>query len=190
MKKKINIAIDGPAASGKSTTAKILAQKLGYIYVDTGAMYRAATLAILKCEIDPRNEMAVVNCLKKTTISLKLVDGTQRTCLNGDDVSDLLRSSEINRAISAIASYHEVRKMMVEQQQKMAKAGGVIMDGRDIGTVVLPHAELKVFMNADLNKRAKRRLKEMKASGETIDLETVIRDIKRRDELDAIRSSR
>jgi len=105
MKKKINIAIDGPAASGKSTTAKLLAKKLGFIYVDTGAMYRAATLHILRNHIDPGNETAVLSCLSDMNISIKLVNGEQRTYLNGEDVSDLLRTPEINRAISAIASY-------------------------------------------------------------------------------------
>ena len=189
MKKKINIAIDGPAASGKSTTAKLLAKKLGFIYVDTGAMYRAATLHILRNHIDPGNETAVLSCLSDMNISIKLVNGEQRTYLNGEDVSDLLRTPEINRAISAIASYPGVRTMMVRQQQRLASGGGVIMDGRDIGTVVLPDAELKIFMIADLQERAKRRLKEMTKANENIDLQEVITDIKRRDELDAARST-
>jgi cytidylate kinase len=189
MEKKINIAIDGPAASGKSTTAKLLAKKLGFIYVDTGAMYRAATLAVLRNNIDPKDEPAVLNCLKDMDISLKLINGEQRTYLNGEDVSALLRSPEINRAISAIASYPRVRAMMVHQQQRLASDGGVIMDGRDIGTVVLPDAELKIFMIADLKERAKRRLKEMEKANENIRLQEVITDIKRRDELDAARST-
>lgn len=189
MNKKITIAIDGPAASGKSTTAKHLAQKLTYIYVDTGAMYRAATLAILQRKIDPNNEQAVVSCLQDMNISIKLLNGEQRTYLNGEDVSTLLRSPEINLAISAISSFPEVREMMVRQQQELAIKGGVIMDGRDIGTVVLPQADLKIFMKADLKERAKRRLAEMKTAGEKIDMQAVMDDIKRRDERDASRST-
>ncbi len=189
MNKKINIAIDGPAASGKSTTAKLLAEKLGFIYVDTGAMYRAATLAVLRNNIDPQNKEAVINCLKDTDISIKRINGEQRTYLNDEDVSDLLRSPEINRAISAVASYPKVREIMVKQQRRLAEGGGVIMDGRDIGTVVLPQADLKVFMIADLRERALRRLKEMKKAGQNIELQDVIEEIKRRDELDATRSA-
>ena len=124
MNKKINIAIDGPAASGKSTTAKLLAEKLGFIYVDTGAMYRAATLAVLRNNIDPQNKEAVINCLKDTDISIKRINGEQRTYLNDEDVSDLLRSPEINRAISAVASYPKVREIMVKQQRRLAEGGG------------------------------------------------------------------
>ncbi len=189
MKRKITIAIDGPAASGKSTTAKRLAQKLAYIYVDTGAMYRAATLAVLRSNVDAQDETAVVSCLQDMNISIELLDGEQRTYLNGEDVSILLRSPQINRAISAISSYPQVREMMVRQQQELAKMGGVIMDGRDIGTVVLPQADLKIFMKADLQERAKRRLAEMETAGENINFKAVMEDIQRRDELDASRSA-
>ena len=152
-------------------------------------MYRAATLEILRKGVDPQDETAVLKSLENADISIKRVKGEQRTYLNGEDVSALLRSSEINRAISAIASYPKVRAMMVHRQQRLAEAGGVIMDGRDIGTVVLPDAELKVFMKADLTERAERRLKEIREAGDDVDLQTVINDIKRRDELDAARSA-
>ncbi len=188
MAAKIAIAIDGPAASGKSTTARLLAQKLGYIYIDTGAMYRAATLAVLREKVDVNNEQAVVACVRQKHIHIELVDGEQRTFLDDEDVTALLRTPQINRTISAVSSYAEVRRVMVEQQRRLAAQGGVIMDGRDIGTVVLPNADLKVFMVASIKERAKRRLAELRQHGEQVSLQEVEDEIRRRDELDASRS--
>ena len=188
MAKKISIAIDGPAASGKSTTARLLAKKLGYLYIDTGAMYRAATLAVLRAGVNIKDEQAVKNCINNNQIRIHLRNGEQCTYLNEEDVSDQIRTPEINRAISVISSYKDVREIMVRQQRQLAAEGGVVMDGRDIGTVVLPHAELKVFLVASLEERARRRLKELQIQGENVKLEEVIEDIRRRDELDTSRS--
>ncbi len=184
----IKIAIDGPAASGKSTTARRLAQKLGYIYIDTGAMYRAATLAVLQENVDIHNEQAVLACVKKHRISIQAQADGQHTFLDDQDVTHLLRSSAINRTISLISSYPEVRRVMVEQQRRLAQKGGVVMDGRDIGTVVLPDADLKVFMVASIKERARRRLAELKEQGEQVTLDQVEEEIRRRDRLDATRS--
>lgn len=186
--KRLTIAIDGPAASGKSTTAKLLAQRLGYLYIDTGAMYRAATLAALNEQIDPDDEEKITACVRRHTISLTLDDAGQSTFLDGQDVTDLLRTPQINQAISKVSAYAGVRQIMVEQQQRLAKNGGVVMDGRDIGTVVLPHAELKVFMVASLDERARRRVAELNTQGVSITLSEVEADIARRDRLDASRA--
>ncbi len=188
MAKKISIAIDGPAASGKSTTARLVAKKLGYIYIDTGAMYRAATLAVLRSGIDIDDARLVEECVNNNQIIIRVQNGEQHTFLNEEDVSAQIRTPEINRAISAVSSYKGVREIMVRQQRRLAAKGGVVMDGRDIGTVVLPHAELKVFLIASLEERAKRRLKELQQQGETVTLDEVIREIRRRDKLDASRS--
>lgn len=186
MKSRITIAIDGPAASGKSTTAKILSQKLDYIYIDTGAMYRAATLAVLGKNIDVNNEKSVIACVQQLKIELKAGDCTY---LNGRDVSDQIRAPRINEVISVISSYPKVRKKMVQLQQTMAKRGGVVMDGRDIGTVVLPDADLKVFMIASIEERAKRRMKELEQRGEKISFEVVKQEIANRDKLDSSRTT-
>ncbi|HES59929.1 MAG: (d)CMP kinase [Calditrichaceae bacterium] len=186
MGKKITIAIDGPAASGKSTTAKILADKLNYIYIDTGAMYRAATLAVLDQQIDVNDEKLVIEGVENSEIELKTGN---RTFLNGRDVSHEIRAPRINEVISIISSYPQVRKRMVQLQQAMAKQGGVVMDGRDIGTVVLPNADLKVFMVASLNQRAERRLKELDQRGEKISLDAVKAEIANRDKLDSSRAA-
>ena len=155
---KISIALDGPAASGKSTTARLLAKKLGYIYIDTGAMYRAATLAVLQAGVDMNKENDVVACVHASRIRIRLENDEQITLLNEENVNDLIRTPEINQVISLLSSYEDVRREMVAQQRDLAKLGGVVMDGRDIGTVVLPDAELKIFMVASLKARAQRRL--------------------------------
>lgn len=186
MKSRITIAIDGPAASGKSTTAKILSQKLNYIYIDTGAMYRAATLAVLEKHIDVNNEKLVIAYVQQLKIELKAGD---RTYLNGKDVSNQIRAPRINEVISVISSFPKVRKKMVQLQQTMAERGGVVMDGRDIGTVVLPDADLKVFMIASIEERAKRRMKELEQRGEKISFEAVKQEIANRDKLDSSRTT-
>lgn len=186
MRQKITIAIDGPAASGKSTTAKLLADKLNYVYIDTGAMYRAATLAVLENDIDVNDEQAVVTCVQNLKIELK---AGSHTFLNGRDVSHEIRAPRINEVISIISTYPQVRSKMVQLQQAMAKQGGVVMDGRDIGTVVLPNADLKVFMIASIEQRAERRLKELKQRGEDISLDVVKDEIANRDKLDSSRAA-
>ena len=188
MPEKIRIAIDGPAASGKSTTARLLAQKLGYLYIDTGAMYRAATLSVLRAGINVHDEQAVVEHVKKIKITLKIVNGIQRTFLNDEDVSDQIRTPEINQVISIISSYPGVRKVLIEQQRELAKHGGVVMDGRDIGTVVLPDAEVKVFLVASLEERARRRQLDLERQGIKMDLEEIKKEIANRDRLDSSRA--
>nr|WP_217183968.1 (d)CMP kinase [Caldithrix abyssi] len=188
MTQKIRIAIDGPAASGKSTTARLLAQKLGYLYIDTGAMYRAATLSVLRAGIDVHDEQAVVDHVRNIKISLKIVDGIQRTFLNDEDVSDQIRTPQINQIISVISSYPGVREVLIEQQRELAKEGGVVMDGRDIGTVVLPDAELKVFLVASIKERARRRQLDLERQGIKMDLKAIEQEIKQRDKLDSSRA--
>jgi CMP/dCMP kinase len=185
MEKKINIAIDGPAASGKSTTARILADKLHFIYIDTGAMYRAATLAVLDNNIDVHLEEQVVSFVSNLNI---ILTPTNHTFLNNRDVTGLIRSPQINEVISILSSYTGVRKQMVNLQQKMAAKKGVVMDGRDIGTVVLPDAELKVFMIASITQRAERRLKELAEKGENMTFEAVKEEIANRDKIDSSRA--
>ncbi len=187
MDKRITIAIDGPAASGKSTTARLLAKKLGYIYIDTGAMYRAATLAVLEQNVDIDDESAVEQVVRMSRVTIALADDGQRTFLDEKDVTHLLRSPKIDKAISAVSSYAGVRRVMVEQQRELAGEGGVIMDGRDIGTVVLPEADLKVFMMASIEARANRRVKELMKKGVPVDADEVRNDISRRDRLDSTR---
>lgn len=187
MKHKISIAIDGPAASGKSTTARLLAKKLGYIYIDTGAMYRAATLAVLRSGVDMAEEKAVESCVKKNRIQIRLEKGEQITLLNDENVNQFIRSPEINEVISQLSSYEAVRREMVTQQRQLAQAGGVVMDGRDIGTVVLPQAELKVFMIASIEARAQRRMQELQNNGLKVSFEQIVKEIENRDHLDSSR---
>jgi cytidylate kinase len=185
MKNKLTIAIDGPAASGKSTTARLLAQKLGYIYIDTGAMYRAATLAVLKKNIEPSDQKKVVEVIRNSTIELKIIAGIQHTYLDGNDVSNKIRTPQIDKAINDISTNADVRKIMVNYQRETAQQGGVVMDGRDIGTVVLPDADLKIFMKASIEARAQRRKKDH--SAHNISLEEIKEEITRRDHSDMTR---
>jgi CMP/dCMP kinase len=188
MAKKINIAIDGPAGSGKSTTARLLARELGYIYIDTGAMYRAVTRAVLDNKIDVHNEGQVSDLAQKLEINLKMSPSGQRTFLGDQDVSDLIRTPQINKVISIISSYAGVRRGLVMAQRKLAQNGGTVMDGRDIGTVVLPDAELKVFLVASIEERAKRRQAELKRDGIEVKLDDVKNEIANRDQIDSSRS--
>ena len=176
MKNKINIAIDGPAAAGKSTISRRVAKRMAYIYIDTGAMYRAVTLHAI------RNGRGVIDQLDDLDIRFG-TDGTS-IYLNGEDVSADIRSQEVTNNVSEISSFAEVRQYLVSMQRKIAEDKGVVMDGRDIGTTVLPEAELKVYMKASPEIRAKRRLKEDKERGIDIDLETLTDQIIRRDDLD------
>lgn len=176
--KKISIAIDGPSAAGKSSIAKIVAKRLDYVYIDTGAMYRCVGYYCLQNNIDLHDEQAVSRVLKKIKIML---DNENHVYLNGDDVSDKIRQDEVSMSASLVSSHHDVRKFLVDQQRQMAKVGGVILDGRDIGTVVLPEAELKIYQSASVETRAKRRYLENKQRGLPADLETIKKDIERRD---------
>lgn len=176
--KKISIAIDGPSAAGKSSIAKIVAKKLDYIYIDTGAMYRCVGYYCLQNNIDLNNETAVSAALKNIKITM---DSDNHVYLNDYDVSNQIRQDEISMSASLVSSYQDVREFLVKQQRQMANVGGVILDGRDIGTVVLPDAKLKIYQNASVETRAKRRYLENKQRGLVADLETIKKDIEQRD---------
>ncbi|MDP2207855.1 MAG: (d)CMP kinase [Bacteroidota bacterium] len=182
------IAIDGPAASGKSTTAKLTAEKLNYIHVDTGAMYRALTLKIIKDNIDPEDEKSVYNAIRDCKIEFERKNRVTKVLLNGKDVTETIRNKEVTSAVSAISSYKRVRDLMVAQQRRMCTDGGVVLEGRDIGTVVVPNADLKIFMIASIEERAKRRQKELAEKGTTADFADLIKDINERDAKDSNRT--
>ena len=188
--RRLVIAIDGPAASGKSTTARNVARRLGYTYIDTGAMYRAATLAVLREGVDPSNEPAVKEVVCRTSIHLERADdGSLHTILDGNDVSREIRSPEVTAHVSAVSSYPSIREHLVGLQQQMGKEGGVVLDGRDIGTVVFPDADVKVFMVADLRARAERRQAELSTEGTNVELGGLQADLERRDHLDSTRAT-
>ena len=186
--RKITIAIDGPAASGKSTTAREVAQRLGYIYIDTGAMYRAVTLKALENQVNVHDINKVAELAEK--VKIEFGKNNQKTIiyLDGKDVSDDIRAPRIDQQISPVAANPEVRKVMVKKQQEMGRHGGVILDGRDIGTVVFPKAELKIYMLASVEERALRRKREMEQKGLEIDLDKIENDIRYRDRQDMGRS--
>jgi len=176
-----NIAIDGPAGAGKSTIAKLVAKKLGFIYVDTGAMYRSMALACYRKGIKAEDEVAVIEECSNVEISLDYVDGTQVVYLNGEDVSKLIRAEEIGKMTSAIAVYEPVRKILVDIQRKLASQKDVVMDGRDIGSQVLPNADLKVYLTASSKTRAERRYKELIEKGVECNIDDIEKDIIDRD---------
>ncbi|MBD3110373.1 (d)CMP kinase [Bacillus sp. AGMB 02131] len=187
MTKRISVAIDGPAAAGKSTVAKIVAEQFAYIYIDTGAMYRALTLKALTNHINIESEDELYDLLLNSEIVLKPSSNGQLVFLDGIDVTEAIRSSEVTNSVSAVAKHASVRKEMVRIQQELAGNGGIVMDGRDIGTHVLPHAELKVFLIASVDERAKRRHTENLAKGFPSDLETLKQEIADRDRYDSER---
>lgn len=176
-----NIAIDGPAGAGKSTIAKIVAKKLGFIYVDTGAMYRTMALSCYRKGIKSDEESKVVENCNGVNITLGYEDDTQKVYLDGEDVSQLIRQEEIGNMTSAIAVYPPVRKILVEMQQELASKNNVVMDGRDIGTAVLPKADLKIYLTASSRTRAERRYKELVEKGQNCDIDEIENDIKERD---------
>lgn len=176
-----NIAIDGPAGAGKSTIAKMAAKKLGFIYVDTGAMYRAMALSILRQGIDRADEESVGKACHDMDISLRYEKGMQQVWLNGEDVSGLIRTEEVSQTTSAISVYASVRQKLLELQRELARTNNVIMDGRDIGTCVLPHAQTKIYLTASSHVRALRRFKELEEKGEMCNLEEIEQDIIERD---------
>ena len=182
--KKISIAIDGPAAAGKSTSAKLVAKNLNYTYIDTGAMYRCVAYYALKNKIPYEDEKGVCSLLKDIEIQM-CPDGTIH--LNHEDVSSLIRENEVSMGASVVSQYSDVREFLVEKQREMAKGGGVILDGRYIGTVVLKDAELKIYQVASIECRALRRHKENLERGLTSDLEAIKEEIARRDEQDMTR---
>lgn len=187
--KKIVIAIDGPAASGKSTTAKLVAERLGYLHIDTGAMYRAITLKVVEEKIPLDAVDRIQQLAERTNIQLERRDGQHRVFLDGRDVTEAIRSPEITKRVSLISSYPPVRSVMVREQRRMAEAGGVVLEGRDIGTVVLPNADLKIFMTADVAERARRRKKELEDAGVRVDEEALRVEIEERDKKDSTRET-
>jgi len=187
MSKKISIAIDGPAAAGKSTVAKIVAKKLGYVYIDTGAMYRALTFKAIQNNIDVNNEMDLSNLLSNITIKLIPEEGTQKVFIDDVDVSEPIRTPEVTRNVSFVAKHSLVREKMVDLQREYAVNGGVVMDGRDIGTHVLVGAEVKIFMIASVDERAQRRHIENVKNGFESDLEQLKIEIATRDRIDSER---
>ncbi|MDD4309337.1 MAG: (d)CMP kinase, partial [Candidatus Cloacimonetes bacterium] len=186
--KKIIVAIDGPAASGKSTTAKLLAKKLGYVYLDTGAMYRACALQALREGIELSNTTAIINMMSNLDLSIAFTDSDNAVYLSGKDVSMEIRTPQISSLASAISSIPEVRYKMVALQRKLSENKGVVLDGRDIGTVVFPEAEAKFFMVATLSERAIRRHLELKAKGLEVPLDIVLKELEQRDSADASRA--
>lgn len=187
LSKILNIAIDGPAGSGKSTIAKIIANKLDILYLDTGAMYRACALACLRASINYEIETEVENLLKKTDIDIKYEDGMQKTLISGEDISECIRTPEISMIASKISAYAYVRNEMVRLQRVIASRSSCVLDGRDIGTNVLPNAEHKFYMNADAKIRADRRMKENLIKGIEQPFNEVLEEIIKRDEQDKIR---
>lgn len=185
----IIIAIDGFAACGKSTTAKLVAKKLGYAYIDTGAMYRAVTLYFIQNKIDYSSEEAVRKALTQIDINFVFEPSTQSnlTYLNGEHVEEDIRMMEVTAQVSEVAAISLVRSFLVAQQQQMGANKGIVMDGRDIGTVVFPNAELKVFMTAEMEARALRRQQELKNRGREVSLEEIIENLKKRDYIDSNR---
>ncbi len=189
--KKINVAIDGTSSSGKSTMAKALAKTVGYTYIDTGAMYRSVALFCLRHGLITDGKVDVerlVPMLPEISISFKMADGKQVTCLNGENVEREIRGLEVSNNVSLVAAIAEVRHAMVRLQQEMGKEKGVVMDGRDIGTVVLPDAEIKLYVTTSPEIRAQRRFDEMRAKGDTsVTLADIIANVKMRDHIDSTR---
>ena len=173
----MKIAIDGPAGAGKSTIAKRLAAEYGYIYVDTGAMYRAMALYLLRCGIPADDKAGIEKACEDADISIKFIDGEQKVILNGEDVNGLIRTQEVSNMASASSVNGKVREKLVSLQQKLASDTDVVMDGRDIGTKVLPDAEVKIYLTASTAVRAKRRYDELKQKGETCDLAKIEQEI-------------
>ncbi len=184
----ISIALDGPAGAGKSTVAKMVAKKLGFIYVDTGALYRTVGLAFSKKGYSTELNCDIEAELKDISVTLKYIDGVQRVFLNGEDVSDKIRTNEASMMASAVSAKPPVRAFLLETQRSLAKTNNVLMDGRDIGTVVLPDATVKFFVTASAETRAKRRLKDLRAIGQNISFEEVLADIEKRDYNDSHRA--
>ncbi|BAV02229.1 (d)CMP kinase [Lactococcus formosensis] len=183
---KLQIAVDGPASSGKSTVAKIVAQNLGIIYLDTGAMYRAATLVALQNKTeDPQK---IIDVIKKKPIFFKNTADGQLVFLGTEDITKIIRTNEITQNVSKISALAQVREFLVAEQQRIADEGGIIMDGRDIGTVVLPHADLKIFLVASVDERAERRYKENLQKNIPTDLEDLKVEIAERDRKDSTRA--
>lgn len=177
----MNVAIDGPAGAGKSTIAKIVAKEMGYVYVDTGAIYRTLALACIRDGLNAEDEQNISRACRNVKVGLKYIDGEQVMLLNNENVNSLIRTEEVSRMTSSISVYKDVREQLIDLQRKIAKKENVIMDGRDIGTFVLPDAEVKIYLTASAATRAKRRYDEQKAKGIECTLEEIKEDIQKRD---------
>ena len=190
MEKLCSVAIDGPAGAGKSTIAKAAAARFGFIYVDTGAIYRTVGLAARRAEVDPRDAQAVAGLLPNLAIRFDYgPDGAQRMFLNGEDVSREIRTPEISMYASAVSAIPAVRAFLLDMQRDMARTTSVVMDGRDIGTVVLPDAGLKIFLTASVEARAQRRMAELAEKGDSSSFEEVLADMVKRDHDDSTRAA-
>lgn len=185
----VSVAIDGPAGAGKSTLSRKAAERLGYIYVDTGALYRAVALKFISCGIDTEIECDINEILKDTKVELRFIEGEQRVFLNGNDVSDDIRTPEVSMMASAVSAKAEVRAFLLDLQRNISKTNNVVMDGRDIGTVVLPEATVKIFLTASSDIRAKRRYDELIAKGVKVEFEDVYNDLVERDNNDMNREN-
>ena len=183
----MQVAIDGPASSGKSTISKLIAKENHFVYLDTGAMYRVVTLAVLRNNIALDDYEAIENLVQNIEIRFSMKDGKQSVFMNGEDVTDEIRSVEVTKNVSAVSAIKEVRTRLVHLQQEIAENHSIIMDGRDIGTVVLPQAEIKIFLVASVEERAKRRFIENQEKGIEISYEELVEDIRRRDHIDSTR---
>lgn len=183
----ISVAIDGPSGAGKSSLAKRLAKDLGYVYVDTGAMYRSIGLYAVRAGVDPKDEAAVTALLPQIKLAIRLMDGAQHIYLNGEDVSDAIRAENIGMAASAVSAHPPVRAFLLDTQRGLAADQNILMDGRDIGTVVLPKATVKIFLTATPEVRAKRRTDELIAKGQKADYNKILKDIQQRDYQDTHR---
>ncbi|CAM2757544.1 (d)CMP kinase [Fructilactobacillus fructivorans] len=186
-KNGLQVAIDGPASAGKSTVAKLVAKKFHYIYCDTGAMYRSITLKAIRLGLDLNNEEAILNLLKKTRIVFEPGDPVQKVFVDGKEVTNDIRSTEVTNNVSAVSALGSIRSELVKRQQFLAKDGGIVMDGRDIGTTVLPQADVKVFLIASVSERAERRYKEDQTKGISVSLDQLKQDIEDRDYKDSHR---
>lgn len=187
-KRNISVAVDGPSGSGKSTLSRAAAKELSLVYVDTGAIYRTTALHILRRGADPGDAAAVAALLPEVGITLSYdAAGVQRMCLNGEDVTELIRTQEVSMAASTVSAYPAVRAFLLEMQRELARRHSVIMDGRDIGTVVLPEADVKIFLTAGSEIRARRRWLELQERGTPRDWEQLLRETRERDEKDANR---
>lgn len=188
MRKPI-VAIDGPAGAGKSTVARGVADRLGYLYIDTGAMYRAIAWQVIRACVPLTDHNAILAVALKTEVTLRTIDGEQHVFADGEDVSTAIRTPEATRASSPVSAIPGVRKRLVELQRKMASEGGVVMEGRDIGTVVFPDAEVKIFLTASAQERARRRVEQMKEMGVEADLEKTAAEMRERDLRDSSRAT-
>jgi CMP/dCMP kinase len=187
--RKIVIAIDGPAASGKSTTARLVAERLGYLHIDTGAMYRVVTLRVLEERIPLNDVDRITSLAEQLRIRLERAENANRVFVDNRDVTREIRTESVTQSVSAVSSYPRVRGILVREQRRIAQGGGVVLEGRDIGTVVLPNADLKIFMVAEVAERVRRRKSELEAVGVSVESATLQEEILERDRLDSTREA-